>query len=144
MNTLCENYIHADYTSYMDMEETEYREFTAMIEPHSIREVSRTFRIVGVTFNSGKHSRQNLIQQLKEGDPLDIKQLPHPKDPNCTVIMNRQGLVLGFISRDENRRISEDLKSTIHLQKCVVHQILGDVNSPYLGLVIKVKYRVLD
>lgn len=91
-------------------------------------------KAVGVTYGD----RQNVIKTLCVGDALRfVPEENNPYDKNAIMIVTESGKCIGYVSRDYNREIFQNIKNGV-IYKLTVSNITGAEYGQNLGVNIKV------
>ena len=93
-------------------------------------------KVAGVTFNG----RQEIIKKLKIGDKLRF--LPEPTNPHdyhAVKVITEDGECIGYVPRERNERIFQNIVYDNILFKISVSAITGGSDANY-GVNIRVEY----
>ena len=94
-------------------------------------------KVVGVTYDN----RQQLIEKLKPGDKLYFRPDPSNQYDNYAVqVVNAAGEQLGFVSKEQNRTIFENLINNNGMYDVSVSAVTGGGYGSNYGLNIEVEY----
>lgn len=80
--------------------------------PDDGKETSCILSVVGESFeNDDGTSRQEIIAQLDEGDPIELRPEPkNPYDPNAIAVFSRRGQI-GYIGRNDTDLVHMAMKA---------------------------------